>query len=46
MNNYKDDPTCILGDLNARFGQPPIISYNITYTENPDKITNQNGRIL
>ena len=45
LMNFRDVPTCIIGDLNARFGQPPGDD-EITYQQNPDNNVNANGRAL
>ena len=45
LMNFKDVPTCVLGDMNARFGQPPE-SDEIAYQQNPDDKVNTNGRTL
>ena len=46
LSNFEHIPTCIFGDLNSRFGQPPRNGGNIVYKDNPDKILNSNGRTL
>ena len=46
MLNFKDSPTCIIGDMNARFGQPPAFAEEITYKHNPDENMNTNGHAL
>ena len=46
LDTFKDVPTLIFGDLNARFGQPRALSDDITYRNNPDTTINQNGRSL
>ena len=35
-----------MGDLNSRFGQPPLFDEQMSYKANPDKIINANGRSL
>ena len=45
LDTFKDTPTLIFGDLNARFGQPQALSNDISYRKNPDTTVNQNGRI-
>ena len=46
FSNFEHPPTCIIGDLNSRFGQLPKNAYEIVYKDNPDKILNANGRTL
>ena len=46
LTYFKDTPTCIIGDLNARFGESPVFNDDISYKPNPDKIANTNGRTL
>ena len=46
LSHFKHTPTCIIGDINARFGTPPRFSENIVYKANPDKVVNANGRTL
>ena len=46
LSNFKHVPTCVIGDMNSRFGQPPRFNGDITYKDNPDKILNTNGRTL
>ena len=47
MNNFKDTPTFIIGDLNSRYGEmAPTSDETTVYTENPDKVMNSNGRSL
>ena len=43
--NFKDTPTCIIGDMNARFGQP-VEDGEIKYQRNPDEKVNTNGHSL
>ena len=46
LSNFKHIPTCLIGDMNSRFGQPPMFNENIAYNDNPDTIINTNGRTL
>ena len=46
LDTFKNVPTIIFGDLNSRYGQPPVFSDKINYQINPDTIINQNGRSL
>ena len=46
LMNFKDTPTFVFGDMNARFGQPPIFDDEVTYTHNPDDNINTNGHAL
>ena len=46
LSNFKLLPMCLMGDLNTRFGQPPIFNRDISYKNNPDKELNANGRAL
>ena len=46
LMNFKDVPTCIVGDMNARLGQPSTSTAHITYKHNPDLNTNANGRTI
>ena len=46
LSNFKHIPTCLVGDTNSRFGQPPRFEENIIYKSNPDKVLNGNGRTL
>ena len=46
LSNFIQTPTCLIGDMNSRFGQPPRFSGNIVYNNNPDKVLNSNGRTL
>ena len=45
LSTFKLLPTCLVGDLNARFGQPPIFNQDISYKNNPDKELNVNARL-
>ena len=46
LSTFKLLPTCLVGDLNARFGQPPIFNNDVSYKNNPDKELNASGRAL
>ena len=46
LSNFKHTPTCLIGDLNSRLGQPPIFNKDISYKSNSDKVVNANGRTL
>ena len=46
LSNFKDIPTCLIGDMNARLGQPPQLNEEISYKRNPDQDLNSNGRAL
>ena len=46
LSNFKNNPTCLIGDLNSRFGEPPRFDDKIVYKSNPDKVINANGRSL
>ena len=46
LSNFKTTPTCLIGDLNTRFGQPPQLNEDISYKTNPDQDLNSNGRTL
>ena len=46
-SNFKNTPTYIVGDLNARYGEiTPNNDNAIFYAPNPDKTINTNGRVL
>ena len=46
LSHFEHTPTCIIGDINSRFGQPPRNDGGIVYKTNPDKVLNSNGRTL
>ena len=35
LSNFKSTPTCLVGDLNSRFGQPPRFDDSVVYKRKP-----------